>query len=47
MSGNTEAARAVFQGALLAHPDNEVLAATLSRLNITDLGSPAPSPAAK
>jgi Flp pilus assembly protein TadD len=42
VSGNTEAAKAVFQGALLAHPDNEVLAATLSRLSITDLGGAAP-----
>ncbi len=39
-SGNSQAAVAVFEGALRADPDSEVLVDTLKRLNI-DLGDPA------
>lgn len=43
VSGDTANARAVWQGALLKYPDNEVLADTLRRLEVSDLkGLPGP-----
>jgi len=40
VSGNTEGATAVWQGAALRDPDNAVLAETLERLGVTHIESP-------
>ncbi len=40
MSGDTEGATRIWQGALLKDPDHKVLVSTLKRLGVTDLAPP-------
>ena len=40
MSGDIEAAKDVWRGALLKDPEHKVLTETLERLGVADLGTP-------
>jgi tetratricopeptide (TPR) repeat protein len=45
VSGDTDAATAVWQGALLKDPDHEILLSTLERLGVSSLGAQTPDSA--